>query len=116
MNELAVLAETLSYHNISQYHLFSTHFLFRFLVHWEISDWTLLSVFNKVTYLISMLFRLSSTCVECSFKTSLPEVGPPTADLVFIGTFGVAQVESEVGCTPHVDQTLSVCGGEYVMI
>ena len=63
-----------------------------------------------------MLFRLSSTCVECSFKTSLPEVGPPTADLVFIGTFGVAQVESEVRGAPHVDQTLSVCGGEYVMV
>ena len=63
-----------------------------------------------------MLFRLSSTCVECSFKRSLPEVGPPTADLVFIGTFGVAQVESEVRGTPHVDQTLSVCGGEYVRI
>ena len=104
------------YHNICQYHFFCTYLLFTLLVHWEISDWTLLSVFNKVTDLISMLFRLSSTRVECSFKTSLPEVGPPTADLVFIGTFGVAQVESEVCCAPHVDQTLSVCGGKYVMI
>ena len=43
---------------------------------------------------------------------SSPEVGSLAADLILLWALRVTQVKCEVVRTPHVNQTLSICGGK----